>query len=131
MDIIELDSGPKVSIYAVVVRNKCKAKDFISDLKGLDRTQLFAVFNLILQQGDPHNKTKFRLIGDHVYEIKTKGGIRMFCFKGNTLMQNSIILTHGIRKSKGIITQREKNKCLQLYNEFLTSDVKIIEDLPD
>lgn len=127
MIITELNTGPGAALYAVVKKDVCSVKEFISKLHRIDSAQLFAVFQLILQKGDPRNEQKFRYLGDQIYEIKTNSGIRILCFKGNHQLKNSIILTHGLRKTKNKILQREKAKSLKLYKEFIGGNINIID----
>ena len=60
--------------------------------------QLFALFQLILENGPPNDKRKFNPIGDKIYELKTRSGVRILCFYGGSLLQKSLILTHGFFK---------------------------------
>ncbi len=115
MDIIEIVSGSTFRLYGIVEKDKCKVTEFIDDLPMEDQEQVIATMNLIIQRGDPFNKEKFKHIGNDIYEIKTRRGIRILCFKGNN---NSLILIEGFRKPQKKVLSRKKKiaeKCKEIY----------------
>lgn len=128
MNITLLDSGPAYSLYALVIKGKCQIKDFLKNLDGKDLTQIFALLNRILEHGPPNNKRKFRNLDKNIYELKTQGGIRILCFMGGHKLENSLILTHGVRKTAKGKFQREIVKAMGWQIEFYNSaDIKINE----
>jgi len=93
-------------------------QEYISNLENIDQKQVFALFNLILQKGPPHNEHKFRSIGDDIYELKTWRGVRILCFYGGPNLPRSLILTHGFSKPKKRGLAREKKKSVKWRREY-------------
>jgi hypothetical protein len=101
MNIKKLIAGPGYTIYELVEKNICLLTKFIEELSKDDKTQVAAIIRLISEKGDPYNTQKLRHIGNQVYEIKTRGGIRILCFKANNPLfehprfKSSLILVKG------------------------------------
>jgi len=76
------------------------------------------LFNRILEIGLPHNQEKFRDIGEKIYELKTRGGIRILGFFGGLNLPKSLILTHGFYKKHNKILVRERDKALKWFKEY-------------
>ena len=83
------------------------------------KERMMALINRIKNHGLPDNIEKFRPLGDGIYELKTRGGSRILCFKGRP--QYSLVLTHGFPKCKPQRLRREKEKALAWYKEYQTS----------
>lgn len=121
MFITELDTGPKFSLYAVVINNVCLVQDYIDSLELKQQRQVFALFNLILEHGPPKDQQKFKNIGDKIYELKTRSGVRILCFCGGVVLRKTLILTHGFEKPGKIVLRREKEKAIDWLNAFSKS----------
>jgi phage-related protein len=117
MHIAVISEGLCFSLYGLVVDNVCIISEYVDSLTPKDSTQLFALFDHILKMGPPNNATRFNPIGDGVYELKTKSGVRILCFYAPSNLQNSLILTHGFKKPKSRVLQREKAKTLKWFTE--------------
>ena len=85
-----------------------------------DQKQILALFSLILEKGPPKNKEKFRHIGDQIYEIKTRRGVRILCFFPR-FNDRSLILTHGFYKTHNKILKNEKKKTEEWRRKYLKS----------
>lgn len=118
MDIIKLDSGKTFDLYALVVNEECQVQEYISSLEDKCQTQVFTLFNFILEKGPPHNEQKFRNIGDEIYELKTWRGARFLSFFGGSSLPRSLILTHGFSKPKPRGLAREKKKAVKWQKEY-------------
>ncbi len=105
MAIELLRSGEALNLYALVVNEKCLIRDFINSLENRSKKQ---VFKLIEQRADRLNlfdEQKFRPIGDDIFELKTRGGVRILCFWGG---KRVLILTHGFPKPTKKVLSTEK-----------------------
>ena len=86
------------NIYAIVLNKECQVQDYIEKLDDKDRTQILALFQLVLTKGPPKNELKFKNLGDKIYELKTPRGVRILCFFADSRHPRSLILTHGFFK---------------------------------
>ena len=100
MDITQLAEGPALALYAVVSKGSCPVLEYISALNDKEQKQVIALLEWLPAHGPPHNKEKFRHLGDDIYELKTNLGIRILCFFGGDFPRKSLILTHGFPKPK-------------------------------
>jgi phage-related protein len=127
MDITITISGPEFNLYAIVSDNRCFIQEFITNLEEKDLKQVLTLFKSIVEIGLPHNEQKFRNIGENIYELKTRGGVRILSFFAGPNLPKSLILTHGFFKSGNRIFLRERDKAIKWYKEFFeSSDIKIV-----
>jgi len=119
MVITKLASGTAYSLYAIVINNSCIVQNYIDNLEPIMQKQLFTLFQRILENGPPNNERKFNPIGDKIYELKTQSGVRILCFYGGSLLERSLVLTHGFDKPHKKILNREKAKAINWYKDFL------------
>jgi phage-related protein len=127
MYITKLGSGKSFDLYALVVNEEHQVQEYILSLEDKDQTQVFALFNFILEKGPPHNIQKFRNIGNEIYELKTWRGVRLLSFFGGSSLPRSLILAHGFFKPGNKELARAKKKAVKLRKEFLGSPI-IIKD---
>jgi phage-related protein len=127
MDITETISGTEFTIYAIVFSNRCFVQEFIINLEEQDLKQVLTLLNAICETGPPHNETKFRNIGEKIYELKTRRGVRILGFFAGSNLPKSLILTHGFYKSGNRILVRERDKAIQWRKEFFeSSDINFV-----
>lgn len=119
MQVEILYQGNWFTIFGIENDGKSLVKEFLDGMDQQNKTQMMALINRIKDHGLPHNIEKFRPLGDGIYELKTKGGSRILCFKGRP--QYSLVLTHGFPKCKPQRLRREKEKALVWYGEYQTS----------
>ena len=112
------------SLYGLVVEGVCLVQTFIESLPGFDQIQVMNLFKGIINVGLPKSEYKFRHLGDEIYELKTRNGVRVLGFFGPSFMRKTIILTHGFPKPKKNILKREKRKALDWYAEI--GDIRIV-----
>jgi hypothetical protein len=105
-------------LLAIVVDSICLVQSFIDGLIEKDQKQIIALFQLILDSGLPHNQQKFRNIGEQIYELKTRGGVRVLSFFGGSNLPKSLILTHGFYKAGSRIFVRERQKAIDWREEY-------------
>jgi len=117
MIIDKLSSGKIFTLYAVVESGRCLVQEFIDSLEQAHKGQILTLFNYILENGPPRNEKKFKYLGDNIYELKTRTGVRILCFFGK---QKSLVLTHGFYKVKRAQLQREKEKAKNFYKNYLS-----------
>lgn len=118
MFITELDSGPLYNLYAVVINNTCLVQNYIDSLEEKHKNQLFSLFKRIVEHGPPNNRAKFNPIGDHIYELKTRSGVRILCFYGGSFLLRTLILTHGFDKPGKKQLRREKEKAIKRRKDY-------------
>ncbi len=121
MFITELDSGPLYNLFAMVINDTCEVQIYINSLEQKQQKQLFALFNLILEHGPPRDERKFKHIGDKIYQLKTRTGVRVLCFFGGSFLPKSLILTHGFNKPGKKILRREKEKTINWRKGYFES----------
>ena len=127
MYVAKTISGPKFSLYSIVSDNRCSVEEFITNLEEKDLKQVLNLFERIVQTGLPYNELKFRSIGEKIYELKTRGGVRILGFFAGPNLLKSLILTHGFYKSGNKVFVRERDKAVKWRKEFFkSSDIKII-----
>lgn len=115
VDIEVLLDGEELILYALVVNKICLIRDFISGLEDGDRKQ---VANLIKQRADRlniHNQQHFRSLGNEIFELKTRNGIRILCFWYG---ERKLVLTHGFFKPHPKVLKNEKEKAMQWLKEL-------------
>jgi phage-related protein len=115
VDIEVLLDGEELILYALVVNNKRLLRNFI---EGLDESNKKQVVNLIQQRADRaqiHNQQHFRSLGDDIFELKTRNGVRILCFWSGT---NKLVLTHGFFKPHSKVLKQEKEKALKWLKEY-------------
>ena len=128
MDITLIESafGPGYDLYAIVIDEVCLVQEFIDRLTEKEQNQVIALFQLILNSGVPFNKRKFRNIGDQIYELKTRSGVRILGFFGGADLPRSLILTHGFYKQHSKILVREKKKAILWHREYFSEQMNIV-----
>jgi phage-related protein len=119
-------SGSGFDLFAMVVGDDCLVQSFIDNLVEKDQKQIIALFKLILDSGLPHNKEKFRHIGEQIYELKTRGGVRVLSFFGGPNLSKSLILTHGFYKKGSRILVRERQRAIDWHDEYSKGDNSIV-----
>ena len=130
MDITLLSEAAQPNgfdLYALVLDGECLVQTFIDGLPDFDQIQLAILFKSINHVGPPKSEDKFRTLGDEIYELKTRNGVRVLGFLGPSSMRKSLILTHGFPKPKKKILEREKRKALDWYGGI--DDIRIVEKL--
>jgi phage-related protein len=93
-------------------------RDYINNLDASQQTQLFSLFDRILGHGPPKNERKFKNIGNQIYELKTRSGVRILCFYGGAFLPKSLILTHGFSKPGKKVLRREKEKAINWRKDY-------------
>lgn len=116
MNIVKLSTGTNFTLYAVVENDRCFVQEFIDSLEHAHQSQVINLFRLILENGPPRNEEKFKYLGDNIYELKTRSGVRILSFFGG---QKSLVLTNGFYKGKRKQVQREKEKAKRIYDNYL------------
>ena len=107
--------GKELTLSALVVNKKCLIRDFINNLKDQDKKQ---VTNLLKQRADRfliHNEQQFRPLGNEIFELKTRGGVRILCFWDG---QRNLVLTHGFFKPAKKLLKKEKEKAIKWLKEY-------------
>ena len=115
VDIEVLLDGEELILYALVVNKKSFIRDFIN---GLERSDKIQVVNLIQQRSDRlniHNQQHFRSLGNEIFELKTRNGIRILCFWYG---ERKLVLTHGFFKPHPKVLKNEKEKAMQWLKEL-------------
>ena len=129
MDIVLIGSGSGVgfSLYALVIEGSCQVLKFIENSDQRNQNQIVSLFNLITKTGPPHNKEKYRNLGNGIYELKTRGGLRVLSFTGGANLRKSLILTHAIKKPHDRVVIREKEKALRWRGQFFNQQITFVD----
>lgn len=117
----------KINIYGVVSKGRCQVIDYVEELPESDQKQVISLFKLITESGLPRSQQKFRLLGNGIFELKTRGGVRFFCFQAGALLPNTLIITHGMMKPQSRVLKREAKKARKLLDQFSHGEVKILD----
>lgn len=115
MEIELLRSGEALNLYVLVVNEKCLIRDFINSLENQSKKE---VLKLLEQRADRlilFDEQKFRSIGDDIFELKTRSGVRILCFWGG---KRALILTHGFLKPTKKVLRTEKAKAIKWLKEY-------------
>lgn len=75
--------GKIKTVYALEVDSQCPTDEYFKYAAKHDRAELdrlIARIQLVANQGEVRNETIFRHERDHIYEFKTKRGLRLYCF---------------------------------------------------
>ena len=115
VDIEVLLDGEELILYALVVNKKCLIRDFISELERIDKIQVSSLIKQRAERLHIHNQQHFRALGDEIFELKTRNGIRILCFWSG---KGKLVLTHGFFKASQKILKQEKEKALKWLKEF-------------
>jgi hypothetical protein len=128
MDIVQIlgGTGQGFSLYAILVEDDCPVTDFIDSLDERYQKQVVNLFQQIATVGLPKNKERFRPIEDQIYELKTRGGVRILCFFAGSLLPRSLILTHGFFKPHRKILKRETEKAVAWRDDYESSKINIV-----
>jgi phage-related protein len=119
MQVALIDKGPGINLYALVIKGKPLVREFVDGLEERDQKQVINLFNLILKEGLLSNIQKFRKVSDYIFELKTRGGIRILSFTGGNILPNSLVLTHGFNKPGKKVLRRNVNKAEAWRKDFL------------
>ena len=107
--------GEAITLHALVVNNKCLIRDFINDLEDSDKKQVVSLLQQRADRLDIHNQQHFRSLGNEIFELKTRGGIRILCFWDG---ERKLVLTHGFLKPHQKVLNQEKKKAIRWLKEF-------------
>jgi len=117
--IEEYISGDKCSICALGIDGRYPLLDFIDENEHKyerDVSEIIRYMERLSEVGEIRNNTKFRSLGDGLYEIKSgTNGLRVTCFwyKGKLL-----ICGHCFKKGSQKTPKRHLRHALKLKSEF-------------
>ncbi len=120
--IKELRSGTELTLYVLFIDKSCPVLDFITHLSQREEEKLFALIDHIADNGLPNNVSKFKPVGDSIYQLKTPDGVRILCFYGGPGLRNSLILSNGFFKPKKKIFAREKQSAIESRKQYFETD---------
>jgi phage-related protein len=119
--------GERLTIRAIATpageagkRDKCPVLAFFeeqSEQHAEDFAELLALLDLTAKQGPPANETKFKHLSgtDGLFEFKTGGGLRVFCFWDEGSL---IVCTHGLVKKKNKTPKEEIKRAEKMKSEY-------------
>lgn len=111
--------GRKLTVLLAEKTNgNCPAKDYLDSLGNDKFSALDRIIKRLADFGKISNKEQFRIIDDHIYEIKAKGHRLPGIFK-----PNCFIITHGFPKRGGgksanKFPSKEKTKTFGIISEY-------------
>ena len=123
MRLIPIMEGAKFSISAIDTSDDpsikaCPAEEFIIQMNESSRKSLTAILKRHKDHGPVLNKEKSRLLGQGIYEFKTRQNDRMYYFYDSGRLT---ILTHGSIKPKGQQLSAEVSRAVSLKNLYFSS----------
>ena len=108
---------------------------FLEDLfqaGGADAAQVQALLTLLARSGPPHNEQPARQLDGPIWELKTRGGIRIPYFYDEGLI---VICTEALRKPKRTELRRVTSRALALYDDYQRAkragDVSVVDRVPE
>jgi phage-related protein len=127
MKTIRIRKGEKLTIRAIAFetddnrRDKCPTLAFFQEqahMRQREFDKLAALLTETAEKGPLHNDTKFKDLpgSDELYEFKTTGGLRLFCFWDDGSL---IICTHGYIKGSQKTPKREIERAEQMRKAYL------------
>ena len=119
MEIAVIGEGQEYSLYGLVIDGSCLISQFVSTMDETSLKQFAVLVREIQLNGLPKGKEKFRSLGDGIYELKIRNGVRFTCFFGGPQLEKSLILTHGFPKSKKNILQRDKERASNWRRQYM------------
>jgi phage-related protein len=129
MIVYLLRSGRKFNIYSLGTDNSVNYLDYLRNLDGRDQNRFETLIGRLADIGKIYDERKFRNLKDGIYELKTNTGKRIYCFwSNNKYLTGAIIISHGTDKLSKSRLRREKNKILEITNNFknCTPDIRTI-----
>lgn len=114
------------NLYGIVVKNSCLVREFIESLGEKYQKQIITLLEFISVKGPPKNEEKFRSLGNDIFELKTRSGVRILAFFGGGNLPKSLILTHGFYKLGQKILKRQKAKAIAWHKQYFEEEVEIV-----
>lgn len=129
MHINKILSGSIFDIYGLAIGDLCPVQEYLLSLDLKDQKQITALITFIAENGPPTNIEKFKPLGEGIFELKTRSGIRILSFFGGSSLPRSLILTHGFPKPKPRTLQQEIRKAVKWRKEYfrLINKVKLFK----
>ena len=115
MEIDLLHEGRALSLYGIVIDGTCLIREFIDDLENQNKKQVAKLLEQRAERLELFDEQKFRSIGDDIFELKTRRGLRILCFWGGP---QKLILTHGFPKPTPKVLRTEKAKAISWLKEY-------------
>ncbi len=124
---LPIRQGERLTIRAIArpaaeagKRDKCPVLAFFeeqSQLHADDFADLSALFTHTSNHGPPSNDTKFKHLSgtDGLFEFKTNGGLRVFCFWDDGCL---IICTHGVVKKSQKADPDEVKRAAKMKKDY-------------
>ncbi len=133
MKTLVIRLGEKHTIRAIAfpaaephARDSCPTLKFFEEQSKRDAEEcahLAALLTQTARSGPPQNPTRFKPLSgtDGLYEFKTPGGLRLFCFWDDDSL---IICTHGMLKKQQKTPKHEIKRAGQLKSAYLDAKKK-------
>lgn len=126
MKTLVIRQGARLTIRAVATpaedggRDRCATLAFFQDqgrLRPGEMVKLAALLSETAESGPPKNESKFKDLDgtDELYEFKTSGGLRVFCFWDDGSL---IVCTHGYLKGAQRAPKRELQRAENLKRNY-------------
>ena len=91
------------------------AGEFLDGLTERDRRKLDVIFEMLGDQGQIRNKTKFKKVEDAIFEIKSHQ-VRIFCF---FTRDSRLVLAFGLMKKRDGHKRKDITKAIKMRSDFL------------
>ena len=112
--------GSKLTIECMErVDGSCPAGEFLDELPERSRKKLDVIFEMLGDQRQIRNKTKFKKVEDAVFEIKSHQ-VRIFCFFTS---DRRLVLLYGLLKKQDRHKRKDIDKAISMRVDFLDRQV--------
>lgn len=101
------------------VDGSCPAGEFLDELPERSRKKLDVIFEMLGDQRQIRNKTKFKKVEDAVFEIKSHQ-VRIFCFFTS---DRRLVLLYGLLKKQDRHKRKDIDKAISMRVDFLDRQV--------
>ena len=118
MKTLLMFKGPRLSVLEPAQKGVGLVTAKASALQKIDQKQVLALLDSVVKNGLPSNKERFRHLQKGIYELKTKRGIRIFCFVPEGRSGNVLVLTSLRRKPKPKVLKTEIERAKHWRDQY-------------
>lgn len=119
-----MKEGKHLTLFALGDGKKVPVLDYIEQMeqkRPKEAEKLAALFNRVVDHGIPKNEQKCRTLGNKLFELKTRGGLRIVWFWDEDKM---VICTHGFSKSTRKTPRGQLERALSMKSDYFEAKSK-------
>jgi len=121
MTLRELEQGIWTVVAICDSRGDCPVQAFLLELEidsPSDYRQVMAQLRTTAMTGPPKNEKRSRSLGDDIFELKTRGGIRILYFYDEGRL---VICTEAVRKRKSTQLRGIKTRAVDARTQYFAA----------